>query len=127
MFKSNVSNTLYNVVIYIDHSMSDGRHIWVLDSADVNSFQTIGYRWGKDKNHVFEHGIILEGLNADEMCMLCPDTSANGQVFITVVKDKNHVFYGQKEILAVDVPTFECIKSDSSILYRDKNGLILLD
>jgi len=109
--------------IYIDHLMTDGRHIWVLDSADAGSFQSIGYRWGKDNKHVFENGIILEGLHPDSMIILCPETKENKQVFFDMVKDKKHVFYGNEEMAGVDALTFECIKSGSSIFYRDKNWI----
>ncbi|HET6991632.1 MAG TPA: DKNYY domain-containing protein [Bacteroidia bacterium] len=110
--------------VYIDHFMTDGRHIWLLKEADVSTFQVIGYRWGKDRNHVFENGILLEGMNPDSMQVLCPDTTAYNQVFFSMVKDNDQVFYDYDEMKGVDAPTFECVVNpDSTISYRDKNWI----
>lgn len=106
--------------VYIDHFMTDGRHLWLLDSADAGTFEVIGYRWGKDKNHVFENGIILEGLDPDSMIILCPDTTEFKQVFFSMVRDRQSVYYGHELINGVHVPTFECICTDSVVTYRDK-------
>jgi hypothetical protein len=107
--------------VYIDHIMTDGRHIWVLKEADVGSFKSIGYRWGKDKNHVFENGIILNGLHPDSMIILCPETTDYKQVFFDMVKDNHHVFYGHQEMAGIDAITFECTNSDSVVTYHDIN------
>ncbi|MFH2141071.1 MAG: DKNYY domain-containing protein [Bacteroidota bacterium] len=109
--------------VYIDHFMTDGRHLWLLDSADAVSFESIGYRWGKDKNYVFENGIILEGLDPDSMIILCPETTEFKQVFFSMVKDSRQVFYGYDPMAGVDALTFECICSDSTVYYRDKNWI----
>jgi hypothetical protein len=109
--------------VYIDHFMTDGRHLWLLDCADAGSFQSIGYRWGKDKNHVFENGILLDGINPDSMVILCPRMTEYNQVFFSIVKDNDQVYYGCHQITGVDVQTFECINADSSIIYRDKNWI----
>jgi len=107
--------------VYIDHFMTDSRHLWLLEEADAATFQSIGYRWGKDKNHVFENGIMLEGLHPDSMIILCPETTKYNQVFFSMVKDRDQVFCGYTEMKCMDAKTFECIASDSIITYRDKN------
>lgn len=107
--------------VYIDHFMTDGRHIWVLEDADAASFQSIGYRWGKDKSHVFENGILLEGLHPDSLIILCPETTEYKQVFFEMVKDNDQVFCGNQEMRGVDAPSFECVASDAEFAYRDKN------
>jgi hypothetical protein len=113
--------------VYIDHFMSDGRHLWLLDEADAATFEVIGYRWGRDKDHVFENGIILEGLHPDSMVVLCPDTSEFGEVFIRMVKDNHNVFWGNMRMDGADAASFECIRTGSSVVYRDKNWLYLSD
>ena len=116
--------------VYIDHSMTDGRHIWALEEADAQSFKAIGYRWGTDKNHVFENGIILNGLNPDSMVVLCPETTAYKEVFFSMVKDSKHVFWGHDEMSGTDPGSFNCKCTPSkdgtfpgAVSYYDKNWI----
>jgi hypothetical protein len=109
--------------VYIYHFMTDGQHLSLLEEADAASFKSIGYRWGKDKNHVFENGIVLEGLHPDSMIILCPDTTEFGQVFFEMVKDRHQLFCGYDLMTGTDVESFECFRQDSVIRYRDKNWI----
>jgi hypothetical protein len=124
--------------VYVDFAMSDGRHLWILDSADAKTFVEIGYRMGKDKNHVFSDGMILEGLKPDSLILLSPVVTQYNQVFIHAMKDNDQVFIGDNEMKGVDVASFKCIvlpydstkhyceknmEGDSMRLYRDKDWI----
>lgn len=39
--------------VYRDRGTTDGRHIAVIEEADVKTFSVINYRLSRDKNHVF--------------------------------------------------------------------------
>ncbi len=101
--------------VYIVHSMTDGTHIWILEKADATTFECINYRWGKDKNYVFENGIILTGMNPHTMNIL--DADSNG--FFHMVKDEDQLFYGHKEITGIDINSFTCTRKDSTNIYQD--------
>lgn len=105
--------------VYIDHTMTDGRHIYVLKEADAATFTCLWYRWGKDKNYVYENGIILEGLNPRTMTIV--DATADGS--FSLVKDEDQVFYGYTEIKEADAPSFQCTRTDTSVIYSDKNWI----
>lgn len=105
--------------VYIIHGMTDGKHIWVLKNADASSFECINYRWGKDKNYVFENGAILSGMNPRAMIIV--DADSNG--YFQMVKDEDQIFFGHIEIAGIDVNSFNCIRKDSTIIYQDKYWL----
>lgn len=105
--------------VYIIHGMTDGKHIWVLKNADASSFECINYRWGKDKNYVFENGAILSGMNPRAMIIL--DADSNG--YFQMVKDEDQIFFGHIEIAGIDVNSFNCIRKDSTIIYQDEYWL----
>ena len=109
--------------VYIVHGMTDGKHIWVVIEADAKSFECISYRWGKDNNHVFENGKVLQGLNPDSLIVIDADYSEYGGGYFEIVKDNDQVFYNQMEITGVDVESFKCIRTDSSVMYQDRNWL----
>lgn len=105
--------------VYIDHTMTDGRHIYVLKHADAATFTCLWYRWGKDKNYVFENGIILEGMNPRTMIIV--DAVADGS--FSIVKDEDQVFCGHNEIKDADAASFQCTRTDTSVIYSDKNWI----
>lgn len=105
--------------VYMDHTMTDGRHIYVLEQADAATFTCIWYRWGKDKNHVFENGIILEGMNPSTMTII--DATTEGS--FSLVKDEDQVFFGYTEIKDADAASFQCTRTGTSVIYSDKNWI----
>lgn len=105
--------------VYMDHTMTDGRHIYVLEQADAATFTCIWYRWGKDKNHVYENGIILEGMNPRTMTII--DATTEGS--FSLVKDEDQVFFGHKEIKDADAASFQCTRTDTSVIFSDKNWI----
>ncbi len=111
------------VHVYMDWGMTDGRHISILDSGDAASFESIGYRWGKDNRFVYNNGIILDGLKPDSMEILCPRSPREGMTFFTIVKDRNQVYYGTDLVPEADPASFECIPTDSGVYYQDKNWI----
>lgn len=105
--------------VYMDHTMSDGRHIFELKQADAATFTCIWYRWGKDKNQVYENGIILEGMNPRTMTIV--DATSSGS--FNMVKDEDQVFFNHTEIKDADVSSFQCTRTDTSVIYSDKNWI----
>lgn len=105
--------------VYMDHTMTDGRHIYVLEQADAATFICLWYRWGKDKNYVYENGIILEGMNPRTMTIV--DATAGGS--FSLVKDEDQVFYGHNEVKDADAASFQCTRTESSVIYSDKNWI----
>ena len=88
--------------VYISHFMTDGSHLNILKEADVKTFQSIGYRWGKDNNFVYESGIILNGMCPDSIISFCPDTTLTGILHFSMVKDNDQVFWNTYEIKNID-------------------------
>ncbi len=109
--------------VYISHFMSDGGHISILKEADVKTFQSIGYRWGKDINFVYESGVILDGMKPDSLVIFCPDTSLTGILFFSMVKDNDQVFWNTNEIKNIDFNTFNCFIKNDSIFYKDNDWI----
>ena len=83
--------------------MTDGEHIFILEEADPETFETFGYRWGKDKNHVYESGVLLEGLDPKEFEVV------PGQIeeFFYYVRGNGKVFWLRDELKDVDAETFQ--------------------
>ena len=52
--------------VYIDDGTTDGRFINLLEKIDVTSFEVAWYRWGKDKDHVYNNGNLVEGLRVND-------------------------------------------------------------
>lgn len=109
--------------VYMVHGSTDGEHIWILDTANANTFECIQYRWGKDDRHVFNNGKILTGLDPEELEILYIKNHPYGKNYFEAVKDKDQVYFDRKEVINVDAPSFEYHETSDSIHYRDKNWL----
>jgi hypothetical protein len=105
--------------VYVVHGTTDGLHIWTLKDADAATFECMNYRWGKDKNYVFQNGVILNGMNPKNAIVI--DADSNG--FFNMLKDDDQLFYGSTEVFDVDVNSFYCIRTDTSLIYQDKNSI----
>lgn len=46
--------------IYYIPSSTEGKQIFILIDADLDTFEAIGYEQAKDKNHEYNHGIIVK-------------------------------------------------------------------
>ena len=113
--------------VYIVHGMTDGKHIWVVDEADAKTFVCISYRWGKDNSHVFQNGTVLKGLNPNSLIIIDADSSEYGGGYFQMVKDDDQVFYDRTEIMGLHVESFKCVRTDSSVMYQDRNWLYTED
>ena len=49
--------------VYEYRGTTDGKFITTIEEADVKTFSVIGFRLGRDKNHVFYNGEIVEGID----------------------------------------------------------------
>jgi len=108
--------------VYKVYSTTDGEFIKILEDADPGTFEVIGYRWGKDKNFVYENGVKIN-LNPNYLSILCPTVYSNDFTSFEIVKDNERVYYFRTEVKDIDVKSFECITKDSTIIYQDKNWI----
>jgi hypothetical protein len=109
--------------VYRDWGTTDGRHISVIAEADVATFTVIRYRLGRDKNHVFYQGKIVEGINVAALVLLCEKPSSAFSSSYALMKDDKSVFYNRWKMETIDTETFECVAEDSTIIYRDKDWI----
>lgn len=47
-----------------------GTNVFILSEADPQTFEALNYRWGRDKNFVYENAIILDSLNAKNFWLI---------------------------------------------------------
>lgn len=76
-----------------------------------------------DKRYVFFNGLLLVGMNPQTIQIV--DADASGQ--FSMIKDEDQLFWGHREIQGVDVASFTCERTDTSITYQDKNWIYELD
>lgn len=106
--------------VYIEHESSCGLSISVLEDADPSTFSVFGYRWGKDSKHVWQNGIMLEGVKAADLVVV----PGQDPQFFDYVRDATRVFYGYQEIVGADAATFSCEKAaddPANVITSDKN------
>ncbi len=61
--------------VYVFQPDACGTNVFALHEADTKTFEAINYRWGMDKNHVYESAMILDSLNPSHFCLVNIDTS----------------------------------------------------
>lgn len=77
-------------------------------SADPNTFESLSEFYGRDKNHVYYWGEILDGIDAASFRIIDDDHTA----------DKNHVYFNTFIIEDADPESFRIISKE---LAEDKN------
>ncbi|HEU4716295.1 MAG TPA: DKNYY domain-containing protein [Bacteroidia bacterium] len=100
--------------------MAEGDHIFLLDSADRNSFTVMGYRNAKDKHHVYSDNEALD-LDPSSLVIVDADSLPDGRVYIGCMKDKQRVYFEGEEQGNVDAPSFHlCSRRHDTVIFCDK-------
>lgn len=98
--------------VYIWETNSDGEKIYPLQGADARTFESFGYRWGMDKEHVYKESQWLKGLQPNQMKWICLDDSSSSIRYIDVLADSDQVFMGNKELKLIpgmNPSEFDCV------------------
>ena len=78
--------------VYYHVQMMDGGPFFIVWEADPNSFQVLSDSYyGKDKNHVFYRGGLLEQADAKSFRVV---SQPDKQLYYWTAKDKNHSYDG---------------------------------
>lgn len=109
--------------VYKDWTTTDGRNISIFEKANPKTFSVINYRLGKDKNHAYYYGSIIDELNVDSLVILCEHSQSKYSASSGLLKDNKNVFNYDKKLESIDAATFECIVEDSKTIYRDKDWI----
>lgn len=56
--------------VYIFHPDACGTNVFILTDADPETFESLNYRWARDKNFVYESGYELDSLDPDNFYLV---------------------------------------------------------
>lgn len=109
--------------VYGYRGTTDGDFITVIEEADTKSFSVISFQLGRDQNHVFYRGKIVEGIDVSSLVILCDHPHLDYISSYGLIKDDKNVYYNNSRMETIDAASFECICEDSTIVYQDKDWI----
>ena len=92
-----------------------------IENADIDSFETLKWDYARDKNHVYNHGQILEGFNSESFAVLTEAKGWPTDEKPVYIKDKNQVRLHDQTLEEADPATFQLMKG--GYYAKDKNNI----
>ena len=109
------------VVLSEPYAAKDKNHVYdqgnILTGIDPDGYQTLECSYSKNHAHVYRYGELLQGFDAGTFTVLTP--------FCDYTKDRNGIYHENIRMAGVDVATFkltsEVVREDPAYIAYDKN------